>query len=159
MAFNAKRLVLSQKKKQKGIVCSTSIHANAILGTNMLICKDEVVAYIGSVNKKPNLWTIHYHDSEWMQLDCPIAQEGIICKHTIKFLKMLHPNVKDGVIVEKMGTMHNVDWCTLVSHCYLTVPSHRKQLAHTTKQHRRAWNCGPWGQRTSHHWGDMTIAF
>lgn len=97
---------------------------------------DEVVAYIGSVNKKPNLWTIYYHDSKWVQLDCPIAQEGIISKHTLKFLKMLHPNVKDGVILEKMGTMHNVDRCTLVSNWYSKIPSHKNQLAHTTKEHR-----------------------
>lgn len=48
---------LCQKKKKNDIVCSTTIRMNAILDTNVLICMDEDVAYIKSMNIKPRVWT------------------------------------------------------------------------------------------------------
>jgi hypothetical protein len=33
----------------------------------------------------------------------------MICKHVVKVFKMLHPDVKDGVIVHEAGTFHGVE--------------------------------------------------
>lgn len=55
---------------------------------NILICMDEDVAYVGSVNNKPKVWTTHSHDSKWAQCDYPIIQHGITCKNTMKILHM-----------------------------------------------------------------------
>lgn len=107
-----------RNKKHEGIVCSAIIRASAIPDTNVLICMDEDVAYVGSVNNRPKVWTIHSPDSEWAQCDCPVAREGMICKHTIKVFKMLHPDVQDGVIVREAGTMHGVDRATPMSQCH-----------------------------------------
>lgn len=54
-----------QKKQHDGIVCFIIIRTSTILDTNILISMDEDVAYIGAVNNKPKVWTIHSHDSEW----------------------------------------------------------------------------------------------
>ena len=94
--------------KQEGIVVTTIIRTNAIPDTNVLICADEDVAYIGSINNHSRVWTIHSPDSEWAQCDCPIAKEGIICKHNVKVFKMLHPDIEDGVIFREAGTKHGI---------------------------------------------------
>ena len=107
-----------RNKQHEGIVCSAIIRASIIPDTNVLICMDEDVAYVGSVNNRPKVWTIHSPDSEWGQCDCPVAREGMICKHTMKVFKMLHPDMHDGVIVREAGTMHGVDRATPMSPCY-----------------------------------------
>ena len=91
------------------------IRANAIPNTNVLICADEDVAYVGSINNCPKVWTIYSLDSEWAQCDCPVAQEGMIYKHTVKVFKMLHPDVDDGVIFREVGTKYSIDCRTLLS--------------------------------------------
>ena len=107
-----------RNRQHEGIVCSAIIRAASIPDCNVLICMDENVAYVASVNNRPKIWTIHSPDSEWAQCDCPVAQEGMICKHTMKVFKMLHPDIMDGVIVREAGTMHGVNRATPMSQCY-----------------------------------------
>ena len=110
--------------KQEGIVVTAIIRANAIPDTNVLICMDEDVAYVASINNRPKVWTIHSPDSEWAQCDCPIAKEGMICKHTVKVFKMLHPDVQDGVTFREAGTKHGIDRVTTMSQCFARPPPH-----------------------------------
>ena len=104
--------------KQEGIVVTAIIRAKAIPDTNVLICLDDDVAYVGSINNRPKVWTIHSLDFEWAQCDCSIAREGMICKHTVKVFKMLHPDVEDGVIFREAGTKYGIDRETLLSRCF-----------------------------------------
>ena len=112
-----------RNKHHEGIVCSAIIRASAIPDTNVLICKDEDIAYVGSVNNRPKVWTIHSPDSVWAQCNCPVAREGMICKHTVKVFKMLHPDIHDGLIVRHAGTLHGVDRGTPMSQCYAKPPA------------------------------------
>ena len=73
-----------RNRKYEGIVASAIIRASTIPNTNVLICLENNVAYVGSVNNRPKIWTIHSPDSEWAQCDCPIASQGMICKHVVK---------------------------------------------------------------------------
>ena len=107
-----------RNKKQEGIVASAIIRANDIPDTNVLICEDEDVAYVGFVNNRPKVWTIKCPNSEWAQCDCPIANEGMICKHTIKVFKMLHPRIVDGAVVREGGTRYGIQRGTPMKHCY-----------------------------------------
>ena len=95
-----------RNKKQEGIVASAIVGANDIPDTNVLICVDEDVAYLGSVSNRPKVWTIKCLNSEWAQCDCHVANESMICKHTIYMFKMLHPGIEDGAIVHEVGTRH-----------------------------------------------------
>ena len=104
--------------KQEGIVASAIIRATAIPDTNVRICLDEDVAYVGSINNRPKVWIIHSPDSEWAQCNCPVASEGMICKHTVKVFKMLHPEVDDGVLFREAGSKHGIDRETLLSQCF-----------------------------------------
>ena len=113
-----------RNRKQEFIVVSAIIRANEIPDTNVLICMDEGVAYVASVNNRPKVWTIHAPDSEWAQCNCPVAKEGMICKHTVKVFKMLHPNVDDGTMVLEAGTKHGVDRATPMSQSFTNLSQH-----------------------------------
>ena len=96
-------------RKHEGIVVLAIIRAStSIPDTNVLICLEDNVAYVGSVNNRPKVWTVHSPDSEWAQCDCPIASQGMICKHAVKVFKMLHPGIEDGLIVREAGTLYGV---------------------------------------------------
>jgi hypothetical protein len=104
--------------KHEGIVVTAIIRANAIPDTNVRICLDENVAYVGSINNRPKVWTIHSPDSEWAQCSCPIACEGMICKHTLKIFKILHPNVDDGHIFREAGSKYGIDREIRLPECF-----------------------------------------
>jgi len=89
---------------------------------------DEDVAYVGSVNNHPKVWTIKCLGFEWAQCNCPIAKEGMICKHTVKVFKMLHHEVHDGVIVREVGTIHGTQRTTPTAHCYTRMSQQTTQL-------------------------------
>ena len=107
-----------RNRNQEGIVASAIIRADAIPDTNVLICIDDDVAYVGSVNNRPKIWTIHSPNSEWAQCDCPIVAQGMICKHTMKVFKMLHPEIEDGIIVRHAGTEHGTQRTLTLSQCF-----------------------------------------
>ena len=91
---------------------STIIRTNKVRDSNVLICMDEGVSYVASMNNMPKVWTIHSSDSGWAQCSCPIAKECMICKHTVKVFKMFHPHVVDGIIVREAYTKYRVDRAT-----------------------------------------------
>jgi hypothetical protein len=101
-----------KNKKQEGIVTSTMLRAQDILDSDVLLCPNgEDNAYVASINHTPKVWTIHVPSFEWPQCDCPLAKQGIACKHVMKVFKMLHPNIPDGAIVRDTGTFHGVNKC------------------------------------------------
>ena len=116
-----------RNRKQEGIVASAIIRANDIPDTNVLICEDEDVAYVGSVNNRPKVWTVKSPNSEWAQCDCPAAKEGMICKHCIKVFKMLHPGIQDGLIVREAGTRHGTQRGTPMKHVYKRISQQTTQ--------------------------------
>jgi hypothetical protein len=72
-----------KNKKQENIVASSMLRTQNIPNSNVLLCFDgEDIAFVPSINHTPKLWTIHTLSSEWPQCDCPLAQQGIACKHT-----------------------------------------------------------------------------
>ena len=66
---------------------------------------DEDKAFVGPINNNPKVWTIYSPDSEWAQCDCPIAREGMICKHTVKAFKMFCPAIENIVVVRKVAIL------------------------------------------------------
>ena len=109
-----------RNKKHEGIVYLAIIRTSTIPDTNVLICMDGDNAYIGSVNNNPKVWTIHLLNSKWAQCDCPVACECMICKYTVKVFKMLHPDIKDCVIIREVVTLYSVDHVIFMSQCYST---------------------------------------
>ena len=48
----------------------------------------------------------------------PIVKEGMMCKHTVKVFKILHPDVEDGVIFREVDTKHGIYRATSLSQCF-----------------------------------------
>jgi hypothetical protein len=99
-----------KNKKQEGIIVSIVLKVRDIPNFNVLLCHDgEDIAYVASINHTSKIWIIHSSSFEWPQCDCPLAEQGIACKHVMKVFKMLHPNIHDGAIVRDMGTFHGIN--------------------------------------------------
>lgn len=114
-------------------MCLAILQANEIPNANVFICMDEDVAYVGSVNNKSKVWTIHSPGSKWVQCDCPITCKRMICKHTMKVFKMLNLDIKDGVITKKTSMFHGIDYCTSMSQCYSNFFCDASLAGHTTQ--------------------------
>jgi hypothetical protein len=98
-----------RNKRQEGIIANALLRARDILDTNVLLCPNgEDIAFVASTNHMEKVWTIHTLASKWPQCDCPLATQGIVCKHVVKVFKMIHPNIRDGSIVRETGTLHRV---------------------------------------------------
>ena len=50
--------------------------------------------------------------------DYSVAQEGMICKHTVKVFKMLHLDIEDGVIFREACTKHGINHGTPLWQCF-----------------------------------------
>lgn len=111
-----KKFGFVRNTRQEFIVVSAIIRAKSIPNSHVLLYPDgDDVALVASMNNKPKVWTVHCPDSEWAQCNCPIGNEGMICKHSIKVFKMIHPDIEDGLIVREAGTRHGVDKDTPLS--------------------------------------------
>jgi hypothetical protein len=74
-----------------------------------MLCLDgEDIALVASTNHLPKVWILHAPTSKWPKCDYPIAKQGMICKHVMKFFKMLDLHIQDNVIVQKTNTFHGV---------------------------------------------------
>jgi hypothetical protein len=72
-----------KNKKQENIIAIVMLKAQNIPNFNVLLCLNgEDIAFVASINCPPKLWTIHLLSYEWPQCNCPLAQQGIACKHT-----------------------------------------------------------------------------
>jgi hypothetical protein len=90
-----------RNRKHEGIVPSALIRTFTIPYTNILICLQDNVVYVGSVNNRPKVSTIHSPDFKWAQCDWSIASHGMIYKHDVNVFKMLHLDIEDGVVVRE----------------------------------------------------------
>ncbi len=100
-----------RNKKQEGIVALVMLRVQDIPYSYVLLCPSgEDIAYVASINHTPKVvWTIHVLSYEWPQHDCPLAEQGIACKHVMKVFKMLHLNIHDGAIVRDTSTFHGIN--------------------------------------------------
>jgi hypothetical protein len=64
------------------------------------------VAQVISVNHYPEVYTILAPKEEYAQCNCSWADQGNICKHAVKVYKMIHPEVDNGTIIRRRGTLH-----------------------------------------------------
>jgi hypothetical protein len=63
-------------------------------------------AYVTS-NKRPHLrYAVHNPETEWGCCECPHSMKGNLCKHHLKVLRMLRPDLAEGGIVKVCGTLY-----------------------------------------------------
>jgi hypothetical protein len=89
-----------RNKKQECLIVNFILRACDIPNTNVMLRLDgEDTALVASTNHPPKVWILHAPTSKWPKCDYPIAKQGIICKHVMKFFKMLYLHIQDNVIV------------------------------------------------------------
>jgi hypothetical protein len=57
-------------------------------------------------SKRPHLeYAVHNPNMEWAICECVQSQNGNICKHQVKVLRMMRPNLAEGKIARHLGTL------------------------------------------------------
>jgi hypothetical protein len=60
-----------------------------------------------TLSKRPHVrYAVYNPDTEWASCECVYAQKGNLCKHQIKVLRMMKPELADGTIVKVCGTLY-----------------------------------------------------
>jgi hypothetical protein len=68
----------------------------------------EDITFVASTNHLKKMWIVHALTLVWPYCHYPLEAQAIICKHVMKFFKMLLPNIGGGSIVKEIGTSHGV---------------------------------------------------
>jgi hypothetical protein len=64
------------------------------------------IAHVISVNHFSHIYTILAPYEEYAHCNCAWADQGHICNHAVKVYKMIHPEVKDTIIIRCRGSLH-----------------------------------------------------
>ena len=101
--------------KEKGFVFNKKIQdsvVNSILKARSipdedvtLPAMDEDVALVTSTDHRHLRYTVHNPGSEWGVCNCVWAQRGNLCKHHIKVVMMMHPEMAEGTIARFCGRL------------------------------------------------------
>jgi hypothetical protein len=87
-------------KRQQLFVVGALLGARLILDTNVTLPSyDGGPTHVMSSRKVQMQYTIHNPTSKWACCNYVNAQRGHICKHQLKVLLFLHPNLAEGIIV------------------------------------------------------------
>jgi hypothetical protein len=93
-------------KSAERVVASVVLRSKDILNHLVkLFPGGEDVAQVISVNHFPSVYTILAPGEEYAQCNCPWADQGHICKHSVKVYKMIHPDVEDSNIIRLRGSL------------------------------------------------------
>ncbi len=92
-------------KCQQLFVVRALLGAGLILDTNVTLHPMMVVQHMSSHKKTHLRYTIHNPTSEWACCNYVNVQHGNICKHQLKVLMLLHPDLAKGIIVQFCGSL------------------------------------------------------
>ena len=97
-------------KKAERIVINSIIQAQKIPDSCVLLPRVAGEPAFVSSRKRPHLrYAVHNSDTEWGCCECVHAQKGYLCKHQLKVLRMLRPDLADGTIVKVCGTLYGTN--------------------------------------------------
>lgn len=93
-------------KRERALALTAIVRARAILDECVeLPVLDGEAAYVTS-SKRPSLrYTVLNPGSKWAVCECLHSQKGNICKHQVKVLQMLRPDLADGRIARVLGSL------------------------------------------------------
>lgn len=93
-------------KKSRALMVSALVQAQTIPDTNVQLSLDlGGPAYVRS-SKRPHLrYAVYNPCTEWAICECVHSQRGNICKHQLKVLRMVRPDLAEGNIARYLGTL------------------------------------------------------
>ena len=93
-------------KKMQDSVVSSILKARAIPDEDVTLpLKDGDTALVTSTSHRHLRYTVHNPGSEWGVCNCVWAQRGNMCKHHLKVVMMLHPDIAEGTIARYCGRL------------------------------------------------------
>ena len=99
-----KRFGFVINKRHEYIVVGALLKARNILDRNVTLpMQDGAPATVKSCSKPDMVYTVFNPSSEWACCTCSQANRGYICKHKLKVLWMLKPDVEEGSIARLCG--------------------------------------------------------
>jgi hypothetical protein len=66
------------------------------------------MALVMSKKHPPNKYWVHDPKSKWASCDYPWAQRGNKCKHQVKVLQLLQPELTEGTIAHYYGALKEI---------------------------------------------------
>ena len=105
MALRKTHGFVTNKKEEQFVVCAL-LKARLIPDSCVLLpSRPGGPAVVTSKTKIHKRYWVHNPGEEWAACDCPRAMKGNICKHQMKVLRMMHPDLAEGRIARYCGSM------------------------------------------------------
>jgi hypothetical protein len=93
-------------KKMQDTVVDSILKARQIPDIDVTLPKtDGDTAFVTSTTHRHLRYTVHNPGSEWGVCNCVWEQRGNICKHHVKVVMMMHPDITEGTIARYCGRM------------------------------------------------------
>ena len=94
-------------KKAEQIVRNSIISANKIPDSSVSLPSRPGDPAIVTSSKRAHIrYAVYNPDTEWAVCECVWAQKGNLCKHQLKVLRIMRPDLADGTIVKVCGTLY-----------------------------------------------------
>ena len=93
-------------KKLQDCVVDSILKARAIPDEDVTLpTEDGDTALVTSTSHRHLRYTVHNPGSEWGMCTCVWAQRGNMCKHHVKVVLMMHPEIAEGTIARYCGRL------------------------------------------------------
>ena len=93
-------------KKEQDIMVSSILRARNIPDEDVTLPENDGDAALVTSTEHRHLWyTVHNPASEWGVCNCIWAQRGNKCKHHVKVVMMMHPEMAEGTIARFCGKL------------------------------------------------------
>lgn len=94
-------------KKERALALSAIVQARKIPDdrVRLPVCEGHP-ALVQSVSRPHLVYAVHNPSTQMAVCECIHSQKGSICKHQVKVLRMMRPDLAEGRIARTLGTLH-----------------------------------------------------
>jgi hypothetical protein len=101
-----KQMGFVDNKKMQDSIVNSILKARSIPDDDVTLpSKDGDMALVTSTEHRHLRYTVHNPGSEWGVCNCVWAQRGNMCKHHVKVVMMMHPDMAEGTIARFCGRL------------------------------------------------------
>jgi hypothetical protein len=94
-------------KRAKRLVINSVLQSLKIPNSYVSLPTEAGQPALVTSSKRPHVrYAVYNPDTQWACCECVHAQKGNLCKHQIKELRMMKPELADGAIMKVCGTLY-----------------------------------------------------
>jgi hypothetical protein len=110
-------------KKAERLVINSVLQSWKISDSCVLLPAEAGQPALVTSSKRPHVRYAFYNpDTQWACCECVHAQEGNLCKHQIKVLRMMKPELANGTIMKVYRTRYGIRLGGVLALCRLVSP-------------------------------------